>query len=331
MIVFCGYANVDLTVAVPVLPGPAARVQATAVRRGEGGMGANAAVAAARMGADARFAGVVGPDAASTAFLDALAADGVGTEWTSRTGVLTTAVVLLTPDGERSIISQDDQVTTEHVAAVAAQARADGADWLYLDGYRFPAAAGVLGDGPPGVVVDLDGCDGAAAARAALAAADHAVVGRAQAAVFLGDDDALASTATEHRVNLVVTDGSRGWTLFTPDGGRHAGAAIEVTAVDATGAGDCFAGSYCAELDRGAGPLEAARVAAVAAGLSCTRPGARAGLPHREDVLAYIDSAGAHPAEASTAQAHTAPTDTVRPGTGPDASPALARRHGEET
>ncbi|MBO2462789.1 carbohydrate kinase family protein [Actinomadura violacea] len=326
MIVFCGYANVDLTVAVPVLPGPAARVQATAVRRGEGGMGANAAVAAARMGGDVRFAGVVGPDAASTAFLGSLAADGVDTGWTSRTGVLTTAVVLLTPDGERSIISQDDRVTTEHVAAVAAKARAAGADWLYLDGYRFPAAAGVLGQGRPGVVVDLDGCADAEAARAALAAADHAIVGRAQAAVFLGDDAALAASAAEHRVNLVVTDGSRGWTLFTPDGARHAGAAIEVTAVDATGAGDCFAGSYCAELDRGAGPLEAARTAAVAAGLSCTRPGARAGLPHRDTVLAYMNAAQAH-----TAQAHPAQPDAAHPGTRPDASPALARRHGEET
>jgi sugar/nucleoside kinase (ribokinase family) len=91
-----------------------------------------------------------------------------------------------------------------------------------------------------------------------------------------------------HQVNLVVTDGARGWTLFTPGGERHAGPAIEVTAVDATGAGDCFAGAYCAELDRGASPPEAARLAAVAAGLSCTRPGARDGLPSREEVLAYL-------------------------------------------
>ncbi|GGV37871.1 ribokinase [Actinomadura cremea] len=299
MIVFCGYANVDLTVEVPVLPGPAARVQATRVRRGEGGMAANAAVAAARMGADARFAGVVGPDRESTAFLAALAGDGVDTRGTSRSGVLTTAVVLLTPDGERSIISQDDRVTTEHVVAAAAAARDAGA-WLYLDGYRFPEAADVLGGpGRPRLVVDLDGCDGPVAMRAALAAADHALVGRAQATALLAGgaadavpaadaDRALAAEASAHRVNLVVTDGARGWTLFAPDGARHAGAAIEVTAVDATGAGDCFAGAYCAELDRGSAPPDAARVAAVAAGLSCTRPGARDGLPHRASVLSRL-------------------------------------------
>lgn len=290
MIVFCGYANADLTVAVPELPGPGARVQATGVRRGDGGMAANAAAAAARMGADARFAGVLGPDPRSAEFLDALAADGVRTDWTSRAGVLTTAVVLLTPDGERSVISQDDRVTTDHVEEVARRAHTAGADWLYLDGYRFPEAEAVLGGpGGPALVVDLDGCDGPRAARAALGAAGHAIVGRAQAAAFLGGDDgAFAAAAAEHRVNLVVTDGARGWTLFTPDGGRHGGPAIEVTAVDATGAGDCFAGAYCAELDRGTDPPAAARIAAVAAGLSCTRPGARDGQPRREAVLAHI-------------------------------------------
>ncbi|QFG26353.1 carbohydrate kinase family protein [Actinomadura sp. WMMB 499] len=330
MIVFCGYANVDLTVEVPVLPGPAARVQATRVRRGEGGMAANAAVAAARMGADARFAGVVGPDPASAAFLAALAGDGVDTRRTSRSGVLTTAVVLLTPDGERSIISQDDRVTREHVAAAAAAARDDDA-WLYLDGYRFPEAADVLGGrGRPRLVVDLDGCDGPGAMRAALAAADHAIVGRAQATELLAGgtgaadaDRALAAEAARHRVNLVVTDGARGWTLFAPDGARHAGAAIEVTAVDATGAGDCFAGVYCAELDRGSAPPDAARVAAVAAGLSCTRPGARDGLPHRASVLARLHAGNGSGTQESRTHESRTPA--------PDAPAAPVRSHREET
>ncbi|OLT11794.1 hypothetical protein BJF79_23540 [Actinomadura sp. CNU-125] len=194
MIVFCGYANVDLTVEVPVLPGPAARVQATRVRRGEGGMAANAAVAAARMGADARFAGAVGPDPQRAAFLDALAADGVGTRWTSRSGVLTTAVVLLTPDGERSIISQDDRVTAEHVAAAAAAARDAGA-WLYLDGYRFPAAADVLAGPERGGVVDLDAATGPPPCAPRSPPPDHALVARAQATAFLAAGAAGAADA----------------------------------------------------------------------------------------------------------------------------------------
>jgi sulfofructose kinase len=256
-------------------------------------MAANASVAAARMGADAWFAGVVGADPSSTGFLKTLADDGVRTDWTARTGTLTTAVILLTPDGERSIISQDDEVDTGHIAEVTRSARDAGANLLYLDGYRFPEAATVLGTAPgPRVVVDLDGCDGPEAMHTALAVAGHAIGGRAQVTEFLGDDAALVKAAVDHQVYLVVTDGPRGWTLLTPTGERHDGEAIKVTTVDATGAGDCFAGIYCAELDRGANPLAAAHVAAVAAGLSCTRPGARDGLPHREAVSAYLS---AHP------------------------------------
>ncbi|GAA2425042.1 sugar kinase [Actinomadura vinacea] len=286
MIVFCGYANSDLTVSVPVLPGAGARVQATRLHRGDGGMGANAAAAAARAGAEVRFAGVVGGDALSGAFLDALARDGVDVSWTARTGTLTTSVILLTPDGERSIISQDDDLGTAHVAGTVRAAARAGAGLLYLDGYRFPdAAAAFTGGVPFPVLVDLDGADTAAAALAALQVADHVIVGRAQAAGLLGDDAELAAAAAANGVHLVVTDGPRGWTLLTPSGGRHDGRALAVTTVDATGAGDCFAGSYAAELDRGAPPAEAARFAAVAAGLSCTRPGARDGLPSRTAVL----------------------------------------------
>ncbi|MEW2352891.1 carbohydrate kinase family protein [Spirillospora sp. NPDC029432] len=285
MIVFCGYANADMTVGVPVLPGAGERVQATRIDRGDGGMGANAAVAAARMGAGVRFAGVVGDDPMSEVFLARLREDGVDTSWTARGGTLTTSVILLTPDGERSIISQDDELTAAHVAEVAA--RVGGDDLLYLDGYRFPEAADVLG----GVraVVDLDGAETAAAARAALRAAAHVIVGREQAARLIGDDAALAAAAEAAGSHLIVTAGPLGWTLFAPDGERYDGRAISVETVDATGAGDCFAGTYCAEIDRGTAPVEAARFAAVAAGLSCTRPGARDGSPTRAAVRAYLD------------------------------------------
>jgi len=295
VIVFCGYANRDLTVSVPALPGAGARIQATEVRERDGGMAANAAAAAARVGAEVRFVGVVGPDARGEAFLRALAEDGVDTALTARTSALTTAIVLLTPDGERAIISQDDGLDTARITEAYQVAAADG--WFYLDGYRFPAAHTALAGRPgPRVLVDLDGCATAAAARAALSLAEHAIVGRALALQLIGDDAALAQAAGTHRVHLVVTDGPRGWTLFEPGGNWHHGAALPVTAVDSTGAGDCFAGTYCAELDRGAEPVQAARFASVAAGLSCTRSGARDGLPRREQVLTALDRiTPAHP------------------------------------
>jgi sugar/nucleoside kinase (ribokinase family) len=290
VIVFSGYANRDLTVRVPTLPGAGGRVQATEVLERDGGMGANAAVAAARVGARVHFAGVIGP---GEAFRRALTAEGVDTSLTSDAGVLTTAIVLLTPDGERAIISQDDQLDVDRLAQVYADATELGADWLYLDGYRFPWAHEVLAQrgSPrrPKVLVDLDGCPSPAAALAALDRAEHAVVGRELGETLFGCTTALAAAARAHRVHLVVTDGARGWTLYEPSGTSQHGAALPVHAVDTTGAGDCFAGVYCAELDRGADPRAAAAFASAAAGLSCTRLGARDGLPDRAAVLEVLN------------------------------------------
>lgn len=292
MIVFCGYANSDLTVHVPSLPGAGDRVQACGIQRYDGGMAANAAASAARMGADARFAGVVGPDPLSTAFLAQLGADGVNTEWACRDGHLTTAVILVTPDGERSVISEDDDLTEERLARVLTLLSDAGGGRLYLDGYRFPWAAAPLAQAPGlRTVVDLDGCESAEGARAALSVAEHVILGRARAERLLGSDAGAAAVA--HGAHVLVTDGARGWRLHTPEGEEHTGAALDVTARDATGAGDCFTGSYLAELERGARPDEAARFASVAAGLSVTREGARARLPGRAEVTAHLARAGA--------------------------------------
>ena len=61
-----------------------------------------------------------------------------------------------------------------------------------------------------------------------------------------------------------------------------------VEPVDATGAGDCFGGSFIARLAAGADPFEAARYANVAAALSTTGYGAVAPIPSAETVLARL-------------------------------------------
>jgi sulfofructose kinase len=118
MIVFCGYANNDVTVQVPHVPVLGERVQATSIISIDGGMNANAAVSAARMGAAVRFAGAVGSDARSEEFLENLERDGVDTDWAPRDAFLSTAVVLIAEGGDRSIISQDDANDAGRIAAV---------------------------------------------------------------------------------------------------------------------------------------------------------------------------------------------------------------------
>ncbi|TFV55302.1 carbohydrate kinase family protein [Geodermatophilus sp. DF01-2] len=287
MIVFCGYANLDVVARVPRLPRPDERVHATAVEHLPGGMAANAAVAAARAGARVAFAGVVGDDHLSGRFLGELEAEGVDTSWTERTAFLSTAVVLVDAHGRRAVVSQDDGLGPAHVAAAARRLVAEGGGLLYLDGYRASTVAAAATAGLV-LAVDLDGCDDRDQALAALHCADHVVVGRRRLERLLGHPGSdWAQLARSAGSCLLVTDGADGWQLFAPDGSTVPGAALPVAVVDDTGAGDCFAGTYLAGIDGGLPPVTAARRAGVAASLSCTVRGAR-GAPTPADVDAVL-------------------------------------------
>lgn len=286
MIVFCGYANLDVVGRVPRFPRPDERLHASAIEHLPGGMAANAAVAAARAGARVAFAGALGDDPLSDRFLAELAADGVDPAWSDRTAFLSTAIVLVDAAGRRSVISEDDGFGAAHVTAVADRLAVSGG-LLYLDGYRAAAVAAAVRPGVA-VAVDLDGCDDAGVALGAVRAATHVVVGRGRLESVLGvPRDAWSGLATASATTLAVTDGARGWILCTPDGATVTGAALPVDVVDDTGAGDCFTGTYLARIDAGDPPAAAAARAGVAASLSCTVPGAR-GAPTPELVGAAL-------------------------------------------
>lgn len=287
MIVFCGYANLDVVARVPATPRPDERIHAGSIVHLAGGMAANAAVAAARAGAAVTFAGVVGDDSISRRFLDELDAEGIDTAWTDRSAFLSTAVILVDAQGRRAVISQDDALGAAHVAAAAERLAGRGGGLLYLDGYRVSHVAAAARPGVT-VAIDLDGCDDRDLALAGIRGAGHVVVGRRRLEELLGVPPTdWARLARASATRLVVTDGARGWALHEPDGSVVIEAALPVQVVDDTGAGDCFTGTYLAGIDAGLSPPAAAARAGIAASLSCTVPGAR-GAPRPAEVDAAL-------------------------------------------
>ncbi|MDK3255203.1 carbohydrate kinase family protein [Blastococcus capsensis] len=275
MIVFCGYANLDVVARVPEFPRPDERVHATGMEHLPGGMAANAAVAAARAGAVVAFSGAVGDDALSRRFLEQLADEGIDVTWTDRSSFLSTAVVLVDVEGRRAVVSQDDALGTGHVLATAERLGAAGGGLLYLDGYRA-AHVGVAARPGITVAVDLDGCEDRDQALDAIGSAGHVVIGRRRLEELLDvPRDTWAGLAATTGTHLLVTDGSRGWLLHEPGGAVVTSPALPVAVVDDTGAGDCFTGTYLAGIDAGLRPARAAARAGVAASLSCSVHGAR--------------------------------------------------------
>ncbi len=62
--------------------------------------------------------------------------------------------------------------------------------------------------------------------------------------------------------------------------------------MDTTGCGDVFHGAYAAGLARGLDLAERVRLASAAAAIKATRPGGQKGIPTRDEVEAFLKSAG---------------------------------------
>ncbi|WP_341248843.1 carbohydrate kinase family protein, partial [Cupriavidus pauculus] len=105
----------------------------------------------------------------------------------------------------------------------------------------------------------------------------------------LDDRDAIVDHLLECGVGVVALKlGEEGSYVATPES-RTLVQPYPVKPVDATGAGDCFGGSFIARLCAGDDPFEAARYANVAAALSTTGYGAVAPIPHAETVRARLE------------------------------------------
>lgn len=87
---------------------------------------------------------------------------------------------------------------------------------------------------------------------------------------------------------LLITRGSRG-AEFRSHGTVHHHPAFEVDAVDTTGAGDTFLGSFLAGHSRGDEIGRSLRYASAASALQVTRPGAAVAIPDRDQVEAFLE------------------------------------------
>ena len=274
-----GSINVDLVATVPALPGPGETVIGPGIERHGGGKGANAAVAAARLGARTALIGAVGDDDLGAGALRELTAEGVDVGAVAvLSGVATGAALIVVDDaGENQI-------------AVGAGANAA----LPPDAVVAAMAARLAGCGCVVVSAELDDACVLAAVRAATEAGVPCVLNPAPARDGLGTALALGPIITPNAGEaallpapagpVVETRGAAGAVLVAVDGTRTAIAAPLVDPVDTTGAGDTLTGALAARIAAGDDLEAAARYAIVAAALSVTAAGARGGMPSADAV-----------------------------------------------
>ena len=136
-----GSLNMDISVTVPVLPGPGATVLGGAAAIAPGGKGANQAVAAARLGAGSgirvRMVGCVGDDDFGRTLKAALTREGIDDEAVRTVPAAPTGIAMITVDesGENMITvapGANHEVGVPEIAALSEPAAAGPARVLVI-------------------------------------------------------------------------------------------------------------------------------------------------------------------------------------------------------
>ena len=292
-----GIAVLDEVFRVDEFPPADGKAQASEFVAVGGGCAANAAIAVARLGGRASFAGPLGGPAGqepiSDRILAGLAPEGIDCAGCVRLDGVASAVsaIFVNARGERTIATYRDH-RLDAVMPRDADALAAAADAVLADN-RFPTFAlpicrSALRRGLP-VVLDAD--KPAQRDDPLFAACSHIVFSaEGLRATMRTDDLAVALRQFGERTSafIAVTNGP-GPVLW-----RDAGDVIRqlpvfrVTAVDTLAAGDVFHGAFALALVEGRDPAGALRFAAAAASLKCTRFGGSAAAPMRREVDALL-------------------------------------------
>lgn len=295
-----GSVNADLVVEVNRRPSAGETLLGSDLRLHAGGKGANQAAAAARVGAETTFVGGVGDDE-HAAFLRAeLLRAGVDIEMVHTVDRPTgTAMILVTPDGENSIVVSPgaNHALDPRFVDLTAQA------WLRSDvlvmnletplsTVSHAAALAASED----VRVLINAAPATALDAPTLSVCDPVVVNEHEARAILGDGESpfesLARRFLEAGArSAIITLGAAG--ALVADGcSIDLVPSYSVPVVDTTGAGDAFVGAIACELARGASLRDAVHFATAVAAISVQRRGSQSSYPNRREVDAFVATRG---------------------------------------
>ena len=316
-----GYISVDYVCRVGVLPHRDDRVTAEHIEKALGGPAANVAVAAAGVGSDfaldVELATAVGEDPDSDWALAELAQRGVHALTIRRpfNNRLSRCVVIVEANGSRTIINEPFELSEVDLTAHLAVTAEDRPCCLHIEGYHYERMLGSFGRfRDAGWKVSLHTTGLPASSKTPEAFAELV---RAIDLVFVNDVTLRAifalrvSVATMidnletwlhaigPRADVVLTLGDLGAVVFPRDDSAPIFVpALAVEVVDATGAGDTFAGVFLAFWMHGQSLGEAARHAAVAASLTTTAEGAQGRISSLDDLRAELERMAPEEAEA---------------------------------
>ena len=296
-----GSTNMDLTTTVERMPIWGETVLAKHFETSFGGKGANQAVAAAKLGAEVVMVSNLGDDTLGDSALKNFESYGINTQHVRRIPNQSTGTATILVDeksGDNSILivaGANGDLSSADVDAASESLKACDLVLLQLEiqletayaAIRFARKNGVrtvLNPAPARSNLDMD----------VVRQANFLVPNEFELAILtdmpveLEDEISAAAQSLVKRgvETIIVTLGARGSLLATQAGSQRI-APVKVQAVDSTGAGDAFIGSFARYLAGGLALEPALTEATRYSAFSVTRHGAQKSYPTEAEFAAF--------------------------------------------
>lgn len=285
-----GSAMMDLTAYAKYLPEPGQTLLGELFTTGFGGKGANQAVIAAHCGAHVHFIGKLGRDLFGDSIASNFSDVGINVEHVERsdspTGV---AHIWVDGNGENRIIiipganHEIDSVKAvvainaiENLSVVVAQCEIK--QEVTLAAFQAARLRGCITILNPAPFEPLS--------PELLDVTDWLIPNESEFRELHGslpDSDAILKSFRPGK-NSIVTLGSQGAVYISADGEVTYESAPKVTAVDTTGAGDAFVGTFAYGLASGMKSVDALKLGIKVASLSVTKKGAQSSYPTQAEI-----------------------------------------------
>jgi ribokinase len=291
-LVVVGSMNVDQITYCERFPADGETLVADRFVQGFGGKGANQAVMAARLGARVAMVGCLGDDELGDATLANFATAGVDATGVARVAGVSSGVAPIWVDesGANRILivpGANAALTAARIGEALDGRRAD-AVVAQLETPQEATAAAFGWARATGALVVLNSAPAAPVDPAVLERVDWVVANESEFALIFGSDPepaTISDAAAAWRCGVVVTLGASGAVVASPGEPAESVPAPSVAAVDTTGAGDAFVGTFAVALAAGSSPIEATRLGCTAGALSVQRPGTQTSFPTAAEVL----------------------------------------------
>lgn len=290
VIAIVGSAMMDLTAYADVLPEPGQTLAGQLFTTGFGGKGANQAVMAAHCGAEVHFIGKLGDDVFGKAIADNFVKVGIDSQFVE-TSSTPNGVAHIWVDGageNRIIIIPGANHEIEVNKAIAAinsiqdlaivVAQCEIKQEVTVAAFKAAKARGCTTILNPAPYQELS--------AELLELTDWLIPNETEFRELHGtlptNDEILKSFRPGK--STIVTLGSEGAVYISPNAELHRVSAPKVVAVDTTGAGDAFVGSFAYALASGKAPIDAMKFGVSIASLSVTRKGAQSSYPDHTEI-----------------------------------------------